>query len=127
MPDKPILLTHHGEFDRLVASSSSLSSLPLGWQGLTLDYRCADAGAMPEIYASWHTIMFVCNTPHDPTLICRSGGKQWQEQTYLGDTGIIPAGVGYGVEWIAPIESLALMLDQAFLQQRLRLAKTLNR
>ncbi len=114
MPDKPILLTHQGEFDRLVASSYSLSSVPLGWQGLTLDYRCADGGTMPEIYASWHTIMFVCNTPHDPTLICSSGGKQWQEKTHPGDTGIIPAGVGYGVEWSAPIESLTLMLDPRF-------------
>jgi AraC family transcriptional regulator len=112
MSDKPILLTRRGEIDRLVAQPSALSSAFLGWQGLQLEYRCADAGAMPEVYAPWHTIAFVCNTPHDPTLVCRSGGKQWQEQTQAGDTAIIPVGVGYGVQWAAPIASLVLMLEQ---------------
>ena len=111
MSTPPISITSSEATDRLLANRPSLSSEPLGWQGVTLEYRCMGAGSMPEIYTPWHVITFVCNPPSDPNIVRCSGGKHWQDEARQGDAVIIPATVGYGVQWNTPIEALTLVLD----------------
>ena len=111
MSASPIAITSSQASDRLLSNHPSLSSAPLGWQGITLEYRCIGAGAMPEIYTPWHIITFVCNAPTTPKVVRYSRTKQWQDELRLGDVVIIPATVGYGVEWDTDIEALTLVLE----------------
>lgn len=111
MSASPIAITSTQASDRLLSNRPSLSSAPLGWQGITLEYRCLGAGAMPEIYTPWHIITFVCNAPKTPKVVRCFGGKQWQNEARLGDAVIVPANVGYGVEWDTDIEALTLVLE----------------
>lgn len=111
MSELPIVITSSQESDRILANSPKWSSASLGWQGLTLEYRCMKAGAMPEIYTPWHVITFVVNAPKTPKVVRSSGGKQWRDEARLGDVVVIPAMVGYGVEWDTDLETLTLALD----------------
>ncbi len=111
MADAPIVVTSSEVSDRLLSNRPSLSSKTWGWQGLTLEYRCMGAGNMPEIYTPWHLITFAVKAPKTPKVVRCSGGKQWRDEARLGDAVIVPAMVGYGVEWDTDIETLTLVLE----------------
>ncbi|WP_088243956.1 helix-turn-helix domain-containing protein [Calothrix rhizosoleniae] len=111
MSKNAIPITNSQESDRVLANRPKWSSASLGWQGLTLEYRCMKAGVIPEIYTPWHVITFVANAPKIPNVVRSSGGKQWSGEARLGDAVIIPAMVGYGVEWDTELETLTLVLE----------------
>lgn len=111
MSKNSIAITNSQDSDRILANRPKWSSASLGWQGLTLEYRCVKAGAIPEIYTPWHVITFVTNAPKIPNVIRSSRGKQWSGKACLGDAVIIPAMVGYGVEWDTDLETLTLVLE----------------
>ena len=111
MSEAPIVVKNSQDSNRILNNHPTLSSAKLGWQGLTLEYRCVQPGSMPEIYTPWHVVTFVAKAPQVPNVVRSSGGRQWRDQARVGDAVIIPATVGYGVEWDSPIEALTLVLE----------------
>ena len=111
MSQNPIAITNSQESDRIFANRPILSSQSLGWQGIEVKYRQMPGMAMPEMYAPWHNITFLCSMRPGSKLVRRCGGKQWVNSAQVGEAMIIPATMSYGGEWENEIETLTLMLD----------------
>lgn len=103
MANAPILIKDTEAANRIFSSRPVITSDNLGWHGLDLEHRYYPLTAnMPEVRFAYHIITIMCDAPATPKVIRSLNGKEWQDETRIGEPMIIPAGQSYGAAWHTP-------------------------
>lgn len=111
MANNRLVVQDNETLNRILSNRPLLTSEPLGWQGLNLEYRYSPAGSTPELCIPYHLITFICDAPKTPQVVRRFEGKQWHDEARIGESVIIPKDHTYGVEWDTPGSYLILAID----------------
>jgi AraC family transcriptional regulator len=92
-----------------------LSSYPLGWEDLYLQYHQQSPGETPEITMAHHSLL-IHHREHD-WFERKINGKRHREPQQVGHIAIVPAGADHQSRWHQDLEFTALFLEPNYVKQ----------
>jgi AraC family transcriptional regulator len=110
--EKPLVLTEENEVLQLYPRPPILTSLDIGWHGVSFGYMCQPAYEVPEVYTPrWHSIGIFTHGNRIIHAQRKLDGRFHRDAVVGGDIVITPVNIGQGAAWDAEGDFIILGIE----------------